>query len=340
MMIKAILLVAFPLVLIFGIDWKTVRTGIFRTDVMRYEDTENLRGIAALFVIFAHYTLKMKHMGYSLGSCKPFTWLGGMGVCIFFFLSGYGMSCSAKKNGMTLKKLIRRILTIYLPILAVRAVFMLIEQAALEKPEGSGILYFLGLKNGPWYLNELIIMCVLFFIAYRVGKENRGIWLGALTGGLIIMSICFGVLGFPARWYDSNIMFALGTAVALYKKEILEFLEKHYYGKMIFVAVCFLLSTVVYTTVKGEWIAVVLKIISGTALNMLALMVIMRVPLRSKILQYCGKRSLYLYLTHISLWVICVEHMKNIQAVFAVSLVLTFILSELFYIADRAITKK
>ena len=107
---------------------------------------------------------------------------------------------------------------------------------------------------------------------------------------------------------------------------------------MIFVAVCFLLSTVVYTTVKGEWIAVVLKIISGTALNMLALMVIMRVPLRSKILQYCGKRSLYLYLTHISLWVICVE--KNIQAVFAVSLVLTFILSELFYIADRAITKK
>ena len=43
MMIKAILLVAFPLVLIFGIDWKTVRTGIFRTDVMRYEDTENLR---------------------------------------------------------------------------------------------------------------------------------------------------------------------------------------------------------------------------------------------------------------------------------------------------------
>lgn len=52
------------------------------------------------------------------------------------------MSCSANKNGMTLKKLIRRILTIYLPILAVRAVFMLIEQAALEKPEGSGILYF------------------------------------------------------------------------------------------------------------------------------------------------------------------------------------------------------
>ena len=83
MMIKAILLVAFPLVLIFGIDWKTVRTGIFRTDVMRYEDTENLRGIAALFVIFAHYTLKMKHMGYSLGICKPFTWLGGIGVSFF-----------------------------------------------------------------------------------------------------------------------------------------------------------------------------------------------------------------------------------------------------------------
>ena len=142
MMIKAILLVAFPLVLIFGIDWKTVRTGIFRTDVMRYEDTENLRGMAALFVIFAHYTLKIKHMGYSLGICKPFTWLGGMGVCIFFFLSGYGMSCSANKNGMTLKKLIRRILTIYLPILAVRAVFMLIEQAALEKPEGSGTVSY------------------------------------------------------------------------------------------------------------------------------------------------------------------------------------------------------
>ena len=80
MMIKAILLVAFPLVLIFGIDWKTVRTGIFRTDVMRYEDTENLRGMAALFVIFAHYTLKIKHMGYSLVFVSL---LPGLGVWVF-----------------------------------------------------------------------------------------------------------------------------------------------------------------------------------------------------------------------------------------------------------------
>lgn len=339
-MIKAILLAVFPLIILLGVDWKALRTGVFRIDTMCYEDTENLRGIAALFVIFAHYTLKMKHMGYSLGVCKPFTWLGGMGVCIFFFLSGYGMSCSAKKNGMTLKKLIRRILTIYLPILAVRAVFMLIEHFTLEKPEGSGVLYFLGLENGPWYLNELIIMCVLFFAAYRVGKENRGIWLGTLIGALAVMSICFYLLGFPARWYDSNMMFALGTAVALYKEEILEFLKKHYYGKMIFFVLCFLSSTAVYTTVKGEWIAVILKIISGLTLNILALMVIMRVPLQSKVLQYCGKRSLYLYLTHISLWVICAEHFKNIQAVFVISLVLTIILSELFYLADRAITKK
>lgn len=108
MMIKAILLVAFPLVLIFGIDWKTVRTGIFRTDVMRYEDTENLRGIAALFVIFAHYTLKMKHMGYSLGICKPFTWLGGMGVCILFFPVRLRDELFGKEKRYDIKKLIRR----------------------------------------------------------------------------------------------------------------------------------------------------------------------------------------------------------------------------------------
>ena len=84
------------------------------------------------------------------------------------------MSCSANKNGMTLKKLIRRILTIYLPILAVRAVFMLIEQAALEKPEGSGILYFLGLKNGPWYLNELDHhVCSLFYSIQSRKREQR-----------------------------------------------------------------------------------------------------------------------------------------------------------------------
>lgn len=80
MMIKAILLVAFPLVLIFGIDWKTVRTGIFRTDVMRYEDTENLRGMAALFVIFAHYTLKIKHMGIAWVFVSL---LPGLGVWVF-----------------------------------------------------------------------------------------------------------------------------------------------------------------------------------------------------------------------------------------------------------------
>ena len=80
MMIKAILLVAFPLVLIFGIDWKTVRTGIFRTDVMRYEDTENLRGMAALFVIFAHYTLKISIWGIAWVFVSL---LPGLGVWVF-----------------------------------------------------------------------------------------------------------------------------------------------------------------------------------------------------------------------------------------------------------------
>ena len=90
MMIKAILLVAFPLVLIFGIDWKTVRTGIFRTDVIRYEDTENLRGIAALFVIFAHYTLKMKHRGIAWVFVSLLPGLGVWVIVSFFSCPAMG----------------------------------------------------------------------------------------------------------------------------------------------------------------------------------------------------------------------------------------------------------
>ena len=342
MLIKFILLVLFPLAVLLCVNYKQIFAGQYREKVLDIQDSYTIRGIAAFFVIFAHYTLKLKADDYALGICKPYTWLGGIGVCLFFFLSGYGVACSTLKKGSgTIGGLIKRLLKIFIPIVVLRVIFAIYELYFWTgTPEGSGLWYMLGIENGPWFLNELMIIYVIYHVASVIGEKKKGLWITVMIAGLLLMSVIFCMLGFPSRWYDSNAMFAAGMILALYKDAIISWLQKHYWLKAIVCGGLFVVPTVVYTSVKGDMIAVPLKILSGLALNFLFVMVAMRTQMRSKVLEFFGKRSLYMYLTHVSVWVILAEMIQNEQILFGAAFVISLILTVICFWIDEKIQKR
>lgn len=78
------------------------------------EDTQILKELAISMVI-------VQHLGqvFHIVALNP---LGPIGVCIFLFISGYGLSCSYKKNGRN-KYFSKRVLKVYIPYLVSVAIF-------------------------------------------------------------------------------------------------------------------------------------------------------------------------------------------------------------------------
>ena len=62
-------------------------------DIANRNCTTTLRGIAILIIMIGH-------VGVSGFGCRLFNPFGGIGVAMFLFLSGYGLSESFKKNGL------------------------------------------------------------------------------------------------------------------------------------------------------------------------------------------------------------------------------------------------
>ena len=112
-----------------------------------------VKGIAILIIIIAH-----------IGNYSGKTWftpLGGIGVAIFLFCSGYGLMISYHKNGLKnfWKK---KFVSIYLPY-----VFVEIVATVFCKYSASGLLkdlFFLQPLNPlGWYLQYLLFCYILFY---------------------------------------------------------------------------------------------------------------------------------------------------------------------------------
>lgn len=124
-----------------------------------------LKGIAILFILFSH-----------LGGhyTRIFTPCGGIGVALFLFISGYGLTKSDEKNGLQ-HYWTKRLVGVWLP-------YVLIQVFT----SGLHLLDILLIKPSHpfgWYLNYLMIWYFMFWIIHRWGflKRNRTFFL-TLTG--------------------------------------------------------------------------------------------------------------------------------------------------------------
>lgn len=91
------------------------------------QDVDIIKGIATCFVILAHLTIQLGPMSGCNRILNIFNVMGGMGVLLFFFVSGYGLYSGYKNKRVGAIYWKKRLINMYLPCVIIQLIFYLIE---------------------------------------------------------------------------------------------------------------------------------------------------------------------------------------------------------------------
>ncbi|MBD5496306.1 MAG: acyltransferase [Lachnospiraceae bacterium] len=295
--IHILVFIVFPIAFFFK---SNIRKQDQFAEILNKNDTYVLRGFAAIGIMIAHY------VGYSMreasdfgGLCSIWQYAGGLGVCIFFFCSGYGLLLSTKNRDINKQFLWKRGKS----ILPTYWVLRLISALLLNKMK-DGIVYFvfyvIGIKEQAWFVTEILLVYLLFYISIKIDKKKMIL---VMTLMLMTMSFLFFLLDFEARWYNANLLFALGMLFACYKEVIISWLNKKYLLKVIMVVFLFCMSAGIFVVLKKNGMpSDGMKLLASGLSCILLCQVLIKVKLESPCMIFIGKNSLQLYIIHLSVW--------------------------------------
>lgn len=190
------------------------------------ENCNNMKGIFAICVLLHHIALRTTNGLFF----KYFKHIGPLTVGIFFFLSGYGLMKQyvIRKKSYLKHYLTNRVGIITMQYLSVSLVYYLFRMVIGENISvikflqsffnGEPIVYF------SWYIIEIIVFYIFFYVACVVFKNNYINILIFMTIIIILFSAMCYILQYGSWWYSSNLTFLLGiTYVILENKDIAKF---------------------------------------------------------------------------------------------------------------------
>lgn len=250
-----------------------------------------LRGIGTILVVLAHYA----QWYISMGNQNIF-WLllsktGRYGVAIFFFVSGYGIVCSAR-NGLDIKWIGRRIINVYLPYLCIQGFIHVLSRT--EWTLRRMLRYIFGLD--AWFVFVILLFYILFFIVWKYGKRKM-LW---MIVGIAGISLVLALAMKDSVWYASNIAFLIGVAVAQCNQEFLLWVGRKKPVFCGFMLILFLICGIFYSYFMNRLQPLYLlgKIMASAVW---VTFVISLFPMRiegMRCVKKIGKSSLEIYLIH------------------------------------------
>ena len=259
------------------------------------EDSLNLKGLFCLLVIIGHLaTWTNREVLFSFSSNFGFFAVAG-----FLFISGYGL---AKNKNDNILKLIKKLLIIGIPFILINIVFyFLLNSIGTEIKFIEAIkslVNFYPIAYFSWYVVEILIFYVMFYITKKVLKKP---WL--ITLGILLEIIVYNMLtyryGLIYSWWLSNFAFVLGILIAFDFKTINKFIKKYY--KIIFSMTFILfLLTLDYQFILGKEFNTNFNIFIAqlciTLFPFLIYLFLQKFEFNSKILRFIGKYSYEIYL--------------------------------------------
>ena len=225
---------------------------------------------------------------------------GGMGVLLFFFLSGYGLfkGYGGKQLGISFWR--KRLVNMYLPCVLIQLIFCVIDIIRNQDFELWGIVAYS--LFGMWFIDVILVQYFIFYIAWILTKGKANCWILLSFLFSMVAVYIFWKLKFNARWYNGLMLFPFGMLAAYKEKKLIALVERKWGINLVVVVVLFVLSGAAFTCFKEAAVGInIIKTFSGMCLSMMMCIVFLRVKLCSKIMRYMGKRSLYFYLIHLNL---------------------------------------
>ncbi len=185
--------------------------------------TNELKGLAILMIMLAH-------IGYFLSTDHRFLFPlsigGGIGVNLFFFLSGYGLSASSIKKSLSILDFYKkRLLKLFLPLWVILAIFLLSDYFLLNRSYQFSEIWhsFLGYFpianltdniNSPlWFITLITIYYLLFPIIFN----KKYLYLT----GIILIIISYFLL-------FNNFIHSFLTSSNIFKYDVLDLYRTHF----------------------------------------------------------------------------------------------------------------
>lgn len=277
--------------------------------------TQELKGFAILAVIFAH-------IGYTLSSSSeflfPFSVLAGVGVNLFLFLSGYGLTYSLlRKEGSILGFYTKRLPKLIIPFWIVLGVLFVLDYVVLGQMYAkeyivqsfSGVFMgadmFTDINSPLWYFSLILFYYVLFPLVFF----KRYTWITALFLYCAVWSIVeidapalSGVIGL----YQVHLFaFPLGIVTARYlsvARALLSPLTKIYthYTKYLYLPLIALLTGFIWYFSIHANVGALAYIEEVTSLSVMVAVILLFILKKreSKMLSIFGLYSYEIYLLH------------------------------------------
>lgn len=284
--------------------------------------TTVLRGIAILMVYLQHT------MG-GLGS-RFFTPLGGGGVAIFLIISGFGLSESYKKKGLS-QYWKKKFLHVFFPWILIFFIFQY-DFTQLDIPTILGNITLI--KPIPWYLQYQLLWYVIFYIIHRFDLIKRYEYLI-----YALAALCIFFFGGDLQ-AEQSITFILGIMISRHLSVIMAFPPQKMSILIILMAILAIFSLGIKqipiiresfdNKILFHFIQLCLK--TSLALSVIFGLQYVKKILNNSFLSFTGKISYEIYLVH--LWVVPVVltyyPIKNSYIYIAIFLLLTYFISFLF----------
>lgn len=319
------------------------------------DDSNLIKGVAVLFLLFHHlfydFTVLEKYQISSLAGLENLNKFGIFSkicLCLFVFVSGYGLSKAYEKNN-DMSKCYRRILSLYIQYwmvficMSIVSIFIFYKYSitnntlAVYFSETTSviqaviylILDFLGVSSllstptiNPtwWWIPISVLIYVLVPMLYNYTKKYgiATVLVSSIIIKLTQIDMYSGVYLFPTL--------LLGMCVSQNNLIPAFFMDKKGIGSMVIVIILYLFRT----NAPG---IVFYDLLISIALVCIIQIYIKKIPLISNVLIRIGNLSLYFFLTHtlIKNWFTYkIYSLKYTVLIFLCLFLLSWIISEIF----------
>ncbi|WP_175560363.1 acyltransferase family protein [Butyrivibrio sp. YAB3001] len=259
-------------------------------------DGISLKGIAAFFVIASHLyvyggfkSIEEGLIAHLIGTMV--TQLGGIGVLIFLFVSGYGIQEGYNTKKVGKQYLLNRIRKVWMPYLCIKFLFIVIGKIFNVRNI---------IKAEDWFIFVITFEYIVYYLVRKVTENKKSIVFGMLVFNAVGSFLCI-CLCFPAKYFNSMWLFVVGVVFSCYQKKIVFLLKKNILFNSFLALICFLCLGIIFTIFKGQFFCEACKPVSGIALVVFLCCILRNIELKSPVLKWGGKNSLQLYVVHVSL---------------------------------------
>lgn len=285
---------------------------ITKSSLMDKRETDWFRGIAAVMVVLSHYGHWLNIIVSLEGNAETFrfalTKLGVYGVDMFFLFSGYAMVKSLGNRKMNRRFIWKRIKNVLIPYYLVVGVIELISGGLASVHD----FWLLVTGYNYWYMCVLFIFYIGFIIIYSVIRI-KGIRVIAFSVFTYIFSYELYLHEMSDFWYVSNIAFAIGIIVGEYEE-----LAKVIIDKIRLPMLAVLTLGMVFVTRWGltggvdlggdpEDYRLWFQIGATVIWTLLILILAAKCRIKEKVFAFLGRYSLYIYLTHVYIFMRCIN---------------------------------